>query len=418
MLRLLGFIVVMNVVVISYHTDRRIREIILLVQEYKNRHSARSLKEESHVDICKRKFVKSSRDLSCNWAGNSIGSHLSAMLAGIVLNRTYFTNHFVACDGAMELKSWVPLQNEVEALTKSAGCPIDFRTDFGSASTECAIAESNRSLFMYSDIHNTAYDYFHPKRGIPLTEDMHQRASILFSSRDRFEAYGLLQRYAYTFPNITQSLALSILNKIYGPNHARHAGASTLASMKQLQNVLTIGVHLRHPDGSSVNNSELDLPFDSNVEKAIQKIRSYDKTSNCMVLIASDRAESILRVENYAKNASCTAAYIERNLNASPDGDKGYEEHGPWSKGAIAIADWYLLTHSMYFIGSHGSTYSALIANAVAFQSSFRGNTGNHTIFTWISPGDTSDIFRSFGNCTCTAEGIAIWDYIQTWPAS
>lgn len=405
----------------SYHSDIRLRKMMMLLHTYKIQHSINSLRNEQSNNLCKRKYIFSYQyPLTCKLAGNAIGIHLAGMAAAIVLNRTYIApHHFQDCTGSIELKKWLPLLDEVRQLTNSAGCELPSlyplcRGNTDTEDKECVLAYSDIPILAFDDLSNTAYDTFHPTRGIPMPEAIHERSRTLFSSNDRFEAFGLIQWLAYDFTNKTKSLARPILKKIYGETYNDNKVEPHV--LKTPQKILTIGVHLRHFDEKSLNDSTLDVRFDEKILDALKRIRKVDSTSACMVLIASDRAPSIVRVTNYAKVIGCNTSYIDRDLNATVESNAFVMENGPWANGLLSIADWYLLTHSMYFIGTAQSTFSFLIANGVAAHATWKANVGDNQLFYWISEHlETSDVARFFGNCTCI-KGKASWEYKDRWP--
>ena len=122
-----------------------------------------------------------------------------------------------------------------------------------------------------------------------------------------------------------------------------------------------------------------------NLER-MQKERSDLQRSlprlGCAVLIASDRAATIKRIEKEVRDIGCDAWYAPR-ANRKPAEMSGTvnNEHGPFRDGIEPIADLELLSHADAFIGSsedqhmhsirsnrvpHLSTYSLLVASLVS----------------------------------------------------
>ena len=142
------------------------------------------------------------------------------------------------------------------------------------------------------------------------------------------------------FANITSAVAEPILRKIY-KHTGNHNYMDDLGLHRLTQNrfheyqddLQVIGVHLRHFDHASINDTSIDLRFDTLAGAALKIVRSYSNASRCAVLVAADRAAAIERVQAFSANMSCECYYIDRDMTAGPARDRdgySYIEHGPW----------------------------------------------------------------------------------------
>ena len=82
----------------------------------------------------------------------------------------------------------------------------------------------------------------------------------------------------------------------------------------------------------------------------------------------------------------CEPRIITRDVVDSELSDVGISQRGPWTDSILPFADWSLLSHSQYFIGTQASTFSMLMAYYVAVRSTLRGVDDQEHLFL-IVPG-------------------------------
>jgi hypothetical protein len=163
-------------------------------------------------------------------------------------------------------------------------------------------------------------------------------------------------------------------------------------------------MHLRHQNSESLDNPELDTPFDTTAMNALSHIRGMHEGSNCSIYLASDRNETLNRIEKHAISigCSCYAACREYTTKAIVQDDN--LEHGPWSRGLIQFADILLLSHGDYFIGTSASSYSLLIADLLAAHVFHKNGVYNPML--WLGGGGYSPLF-SGGTQSCNQGRLA-----------
>eukprot|EP01042_Synura_sphagnicola_P000772 gene772-858_t len=171
-----------------------------------------------------------------------------------------------------------------------------------------------------------------------------------------------------------------------------HIHSIALHERKARQTVI-IGIHLRHYDGNSHERPEIDSNFDRVALLALDEIHSkiYAKGDNssesgrldssvealeCLVLVAADRAHSVQAVIAHAETLRCEARIVPKNMSADPTmkyKNAFYIENGPWARSILSLSDWYMVSHSDYFIGTWQSSFSFLIGSLVAARAALRG---------------------------------------------
>ena len=378
----------------------RARGVMELLWSWRRQHELSALEREINTGdyrgICQRKYVFNSQfDLGCNLAGNHFGAAASSLLASIVLNRTMiFTgvNDVVirSCQGSIYFKPWILTREKLEPLLEKAGCNVfqsreKFFTEThnfvasnptskqdGGVTRFCGYARSPLAALTYDDIFNSGVELFVDNPF--LSAEAKRRTEILFSNPilglARFEPYGLLVRSFVGFTNQTVALAKAALEGIHRVEHRTpHECLETLILNPSL---FVIGVHLRHKRVDDSQNAK----YDEVAKQGILRLKAQHDAglvtpSKCVILVASDRAESIKQINEFveAMKLTCTVRFVQRNMTASvtqQQKDEHYEETGPFAQAKISMADWYLLSHSDYFLGTADSTFSFLIADIVA----------------------------------------------------
>lgn len=383
----------------------RVLAIQRMLTTYREEHGIESINRQVAVGdfkgLCARSYVKNYQfDLGCNLAGNHYGSLASAFAAAVVLNRTLVVQGDRAiqtsCEGSVFLRSWTVTQTVLEAALEKARCNI-FKDDADSKpavtdyveykdwgfTRRCGYARSTAECLKYDDLFNSAYELLLPSNNEFLNPEQIRRSSVLFSNPTpgmaRFESYGFLLRALMGFTNQTVAVAKNALEGLHLGGHV-HECLGTL--QLQEDQYYTIGLHIRH----KIVAPEFERFYDEASERAIRtfkerherRVREARPNStrtdppakqNCVLLVASDRAATLTHLVSFSAKVNCTLRFIQRDLNGKVSEHQkqdGYEENGPWSAPSISMADWFLLTHADYFVGSAASTFSFLIAGEVA----------------------------------------------------
>lgn len=417
----------------------RIRETVKLISTWKAQHGIEALNKQvlegDFKGLCARNYIKNYQfDLGCNLAGNHWGSATSAFIAAVVLNRTLVLNGEDGinrtCEGSVSMRSWVVRQKVLEVLLKQAGCnyfrddadqkpsvhdfvDINKREDYG-ISRRCGYARSTRKVLGYDDLFNSGIDLLLPANNEFLSSESRRRAAILFSSpvpgMARFESYGFLLRSLLVFTNQTVAIVKHALEGIHLGGHVHEClGTVQLHDNMQEREYYTIGLHIRHKivepkfepfydDASERGIIYFQAKHERHVSEAWERRRG-NKTAprprqSCVILLASDRAATITHLVKFSAEVGCRVSFIQRDLAAKVSAQQkaeGYEETGPWSVASTSMSDWYLLTHSDYFIGSAASTFSFLIAGEVAARAALREDVssppghGQESSFLWTT---------------------------------
>lgn len=401
--------------------------MVRLLSDYRRKHGIEAIQKQVQArdfkGLCARQWIRNSQfGLGCNLVGNHYGSVASTFLAAIVLDRTLIligdSDIGASCEGSIFLKTWTVSQARLEPLLIEAGCnffrnnddynnALNFVINHPSTATKgkgatrtCGYARSPHPHFIYDDIFNSGVEAFATNEF--LSPSAKARAGVLFSNPipglARFESYGFLLRALLGFTNQTVSMARQALTGVHDQDGTQHVqeclGTSTLRLRHD--SFFTVGVHLRHKS----TDARLIKLYNDAAEKGISLILDQHghrpgstSAQKCVLLVASDRAETIVHMEEYAVKVNCIVRYIRRDLNAAvteKQKKEGYEETGPWSVASIAMADLFLLTHSQYFLGSADSTFSFLIGDDVAAHAvlhpAFAQEQGGVGPLLWVNP--------------------------------
>ena len=383
-----------------------------LLWAWRRQHEYSTLEREVNTGnyraVCGRKYIFNSQfDLGCNLAGNHFGAAASSLLASVILNRTMIfmgidDNVIRSCQNSIYFKPWILTRAKLEPLLEKAGCNVfESREKFfrdthnfvpsnptskqdAGVTRFCGYARSPLAALTYDDIFNSGLELFVDNSF--LSAEAKRRTEVLFSNPilglARFEPYGLLVRSFVGFTNQTVALAKAALEGIHrGEHHAPHECLETLS----LEESFVIGVHLRH---KRVNDSQ-NARYDQVAKQGILRLKEQHDAglatpSKCVILVASDRAESIKQINDFVESMklTCTVRFVQRDMTAGitqQQKDEHYEETGPFAQAKISMADWYLLSHSDYFLGTADSTFSFLIADIVASRLLLQPTTTTNT---------------------------------------
>ena len=289
-----------------------------------------------------------------------MGAFLSNAVYAFVLNRTVFIAHqnMEACFGNIELKRWLPVQSQINTLLQTAGCPLAEHIEYRDG-PPCNYSTLNDRLISFDALFNAAYLYLDERYDPYLSEFVKSRSHTLFGNRSndlgRFSSYGLVAEAIFRFSDNVQAHVADILK-------ASHA----------ISNAVRISIHLRHKDSASLEDPSVDEGFDNNAVQVIEEVRNRHSDSACIVYAAADRNATLDRISRQGARIGCKVYMTEKRVENEVVVINGNvfvsKEHGPWAMGRVQVADIFLLSQGDYLIGTSESTFSALIANHIAWR--------------------------------------------------
>ena len=294
---------------------------------------------------------------------------LNAWAGAVITNRTIvwtfcnrkpcLTDDEEMCGQFVTRLPWMAHLKDIEEKWKSSGCDqhkiervqvVNFRLRYAAEKilTCCGLEKIQAPFLDYGGMDRREM-FALSLPAAKLSETAKHIARILFQNGED-EGYGMLFRSTFEFtPRIADQNA-NILQKVHDTLH-----------IQDRKDVFHIGVHLRHSNNRDLNGTEYGEL------KCIRKVLSEIKPKTCILLVASDRANTLQRMQEHAREVNCTFVTSNHSLTHAQ-----YGEHGPFW-GEIAMADIELLSHADYFIGSSymnfgsmTSTYSMLISGLVS----------------------------------------------------
>jgi hypothetical protein len=323
--------------------------LITMIEKYIHHHSLRSLNEQSVDDICTTGlFVTNWGGFGCGAAGNLFGALLSDAVMALVLNRTLIVSekyNYGGCHGGLKLRDWVPTQNymmkRLETSTTECKAKYDFNKRFTIETVDvCNMAElASEPITSMDLIFNTAFDVFSPLNTY-LDEDSRYRAALLFNDNfyqeygqvnssevvagipgnaARFSSYGILSKYLLEFTPAVSNLTAGLLSTLYDND-----------TCDRKEDEVAIGVHVRH----IFLSDKIYTKYDALTKDAISQILASDALTHgsrkCVLLIASDRENTMETLRGFAKDLNCRVLKVEKDIELqkkmNPDGGS---EHGP-----------------------------------------------------------------------------------------
>lgn len=302
-----------------------LRQLTYFISLYQYQHGIRMIQSESDHDFCQRKFVVNrmfilrcdgydhGSNTTFEGVGGTYGQILNELAGAVVMNRTFVLssndNLGTECTKYIGIKRWIPTYDYIRKRLTSANCLGNF-DDFQSIASigfghfHMKEIESVKTIIMAGESISKPFCTFHPVYGMNLSSYYRNRANILLYNnrnplRSRYEGYGFLFRSIFKFKLETQIILRPLLEDIY---HQKFKKKTICVKDEQM---LVIGVHLRHQNSASINNSAIDEEFDLRALRYIYNLTENIDFNKCIVIIASDRLHSIRFVENYAKSISC-----------------------------------------------------------------------------------------------------------------
>lgn len=288
----------------------------------------------------------------------------------VILNRTIvliWNKKTNFCENSTFVQSWISRKDAVDSLLLKARCPWQSSTQAGIyrvGGRERAIrccghngVEGINATWLSPG--STAKLLLQPLAGSariasPATQS---RFAILFSNPHRlssFESYGVLAHFSLQFSNYTRSLCSQVLQKAIK--------VEDLYAKKQPPIILAM--QIRHQK----LNRTVEAKIDDGMSACLREFRRQHFDRSCVVLLATDRASTITRMEKEILAVNCSLHLVPKGnaVRTSAFPLRSHGEHGPWGDSMLAMADWFLLGHADYFIGTQISSYSTLIANSIA----------------------------------------------------
>ncbi len=196
----------------------------------------------------------------------------------------------------------------------------------------------------------------------------HQRAQNLFRRNEHF-AYGAMFKASFRFTNMivqdNNNLLKSHINYLqHNTSHPNHQLAMTSSSE---DDPFYVSIHVRH---SALTEEPKDIVEQDNIayqcfEKTVHEYKHLMKGKLCVILLASDRNETLHFWQGRESLTNCTVVVSNHS-----DQHAMFSEHGPFT-GEIAVRDVELLSRGDLFIGSTyllqgyrvwASSFSMLIA--------------------------------------------------------
>lgn len=349
-------------------------DLLELLDSYKNFHSIEAL--EMDKNLCSRKYVVSDH-FGCDVLGNNYGRFLNDLTWAVLLNRTFVSNwESRNCFDALFMSQWLPTVGWLINITTQHGCPPINKVFYRGSPHKniplrcCNIETSNITAFSFGSFDNDCFKYFHPLSGSSLSPMALKRARIMFPSSNsvtKYDSFGFITRFSSYFSPKVELLARDALNEVY--ENLDHTSS---------QDSILIGLHVRHQK----NDIQSEHIIDSLARECLSFVRGLTKGKKCIVLFATDRAHSLESILSFAKEIDCEIRYIAKNVNTTH-----HSQLGPWADSVLSIADWRLLSQSDIFIGTTGSSFSALIANLVAARATGRTPPAVGDPLMWIHPG-------------------------------
>jgi hypothetical protein len=370
-------------------TKSRLTPMKSLFADYLRKHSAEAVESWPRDALCSAQFITS--HFFCRDAGNNIGTWLDNLAWAIIFNKTiiaHWKGRHSLCHGAVHLQPWVLTTSKLYQLQQQAGCVkpiVDIRLHGPQRAVGCCNVENyTGTYFNPGRVYKQAFQKLRPEKGIVNMFDgaARARAQILFSNPSRmssYESYGLLTLLSLRFTPLVTNLTVPLLSPSIGPVFGAVASPSGMVPLLNHREVI-IGVHARHQKRDKEYEGSIDLGFQRCLRHYLRQIVVISPTQNrtCSLLIASDRIGTIKLFKSTAMEFGCTPKLVQRAMKETKREHRG--EHGPWGESVTSMADFYLLSHSDYFIGTKVSSFSAIMLNVVAARAALVGRTDT---FAW-----------------------------------
>jgi len=364
----------------------RIHHIHKLIAHYKAQHGAKALRTEFQSApelLCSRKFVDGTSLACCNF-GNSNIRYFSAFLHSIILNRTFVATEATVCPGTLTSQDWFIKTEELLPLLEKAKCPLLH----GLAGENIGGLPSfvNKSLiglqpdnYCFADLvpdrtmsfraaDLKPWELYNKCQGpLALGPEAARRVRVLHSHpvywQSFFESNGFAFMSTVQFtPSVTQHVQ-GVLQELF-------PGYVNMRSFSFPADTITISMHIRHRDQTREVLEKLTkdekVMIDAIYNETLYNLLvSRFPGKQCRLLLASDNAETIMRISSDATSLGCKVYTAPKNL--STPAPEGNFEQGPWHAGVVQMADLYLLAHSQYFIGHGYSTFAWSIGYLFAY---------------------------------------------------
>lgn len=368
--------------IIQNVSESAVFKSINFLRIYQQQHSIDAIKQESQDQLCRRTFViKTFWPLKCNDFKKGVGSNFAQVLnhiaMAVILNKTFILKDDDQleedCLKYISIRKWIPSNALISQQLQEAGClgtfgnPIELTTF--SHRIDYSI-ETSKSLTLVGFAPTELYCLREESFGWKLDGKYRSRAKLLFGSTrpslagdlGRLEGFGVLFRFIIEFSNYTKEMATPILGNIYDLR-------SKKTICPRLTNVISVGAHLRHQTQGFNDNAKIFSDFDDAIFLQIMILKKRFPKLQCIIVISTDREESITNSLNFGNKNGCKIYYIYKEQSHTKDFNV---EHGIWA-GSQVFLDLYVISHVSFFIGTGASTLSLLMSDLVGARNAISG---------------------------------------------
>ena len=88
-------------------TEKRASEMIHLLDQYQEQHSADAFHHESSENICNRRQYIAIENVQCDSIGNSFGKFLHSLVVAVLFNRTVILHGSNHCRHLLAYQLWI-----------------------------------------------------------------------------------------------------------------------------------------------------------------------------------------------------------------------------------------------------------------------------------------------------------------------
>lgn len=334
--------------------EQRINGMLDLIVTYQHQHGMKALLYETNQQLCSRKYIVNMHstftcDENTNHVNHAIGSttliFLTEFATALILNRTLILgprddlDH--QCNKFIRIKQWIPTFDYIHSRLQNARCPKNI------------VERSN--IFGVCTFFNDKNDpkgFYRNRVKLLFPDPLSPTIPVLNKYR---EGYGYLFRAAISFTSYTREIITPLVQDIYQPT-------SYSSICIRRKDVVTIGVHLRHPHHDGSITEQYDKLAIEHIDN-ILRVQSHKY--KCILLVSTDRYSGFELMMNYGNKTGCIVKFTPRDEQfQNTSTHHVFLQHGHYA-GVQVYLDLLLLSHSKYFIGSDSSLLSGLMSNFI-----------------------------------------------------
>merc|ERR1711871_1198321 len=319
---------------------------------------------------------------------------MNAYAGALITNRTFvwtfcirkpcLTDDEETCSLYLHRHEWIPHLKLVQEKWKAEGCDgkssssgvpehkqvITFRHRYAAEKIlACCGVEKIKAVFLDFGGMDRREMFAMSLPSADLSPTAKKIAHVIFERGEDY-GYGLMFRSLFHFTPLIKQQNRGILLEMYKRLSTKVTDTSESSEILHSKDIYQIGIHIRHSNNRDIGNGTNAESLETKCIRTILAQHDMDG-KKCVLMVASDRANTLERMQEQAKILSCE--FVTSNHTKVRN---SYGEHGPFH-GEIAMADIDLLSNSDYFIGSSysnmgymPSTYSMLISALVPTQDS------------------------------------------------